>query len=200
MVPPWTLVVPVRHPAHGKSRLRADPELAEAIARDTLEAVARCRRIDHVVLVTDDPAWTAGLCAEVVVQTSPGLMSAVADGLAACPDGPTAIMLGDLPALRPADLDEALWHAERLPRGVVADRWGTGTTLLTALSRRDHRPAFGAGSAQRHRDAGYRDIPIGDASSLRCDVDTPADLAHAAGLLMGPRTRAVLQRQSLVAQ
>jgi len=48
--------------------------------------------------------------------------------------------------------------------------------------------AFGVGSAEAHRASGAIEL-IGDWPSLRCDVDTEADLAVAAQLGLGARTR-----------
>jgi 2-phospho-L-lactate guanylyltransferase len=50
------------------------------------------------------------------------------------------------------------------------------------------RPRYGPGSAARYRDGGAAEIVLADVPSLRCDVDTPADLQNAIGLGVGPRT------------
>jgi 2-phospho-L-lactate/phosphoenolpyruvate guanylyltransferase len=71
---------------------------------------------------------------------------------------------------------------------VVADRQGTGTTLLAASSREFLQPRYGAGSLGRHRAAGavLLDLPV--ESGLRRDVDHVADLLG----VTGPRTVEVL--------
>ncbi|TLQ01097.1 2-phospho-L-lactate guanylyltransferase [Nesterenkonia salmonea] len=188
----WTLIVPVRHPGTGKTRLRLGRQhsLAAAIARDTLSAVTSCARVRRVVLVTDDAAWTplvtAGLTVEIAVQQQAGLDAAIAEGLRCAGSGPTAVLLGDLPAVRAEHLDSALGEAASVPRGFVPDHWGTGTTLITALVAAEHRPQFGPGSAARHSAAGYRELAA--APALRADVDTAEDLDAASALGLGEAT------------
>lgn len=76
-------------------------------------------------------------------------------------------------------------------RGYVADAPGGGTVLLAAPAGVPLAPRFGPGSAAAHAASGA--LPLaGDWPSLRRDVDTPADLAAAAGLGLGPRTAALL--------
>jgi 2-phospho-L-lactate guanylyltransferase len=53
------------------------------------------------------------------------------------------------------------------------------------------RPRFGAGSLAAHRDDGATVLDL-DVPGLRRDVDTVADLAAAARIGCGPRTRALL--------
>ncbi|WP_246836297.1 2-phospho-L-lactate guanylyltransferase [Nesterenkonia sp. NBAIMH1] len=201
----FRLVVPVRRPSSGKTRLAAElgspplaGELAEAAARDTLEAVSRCPRVHSVLLVTDDAAWSAGLPCDVHVQARAGLNAAVRAGLTCLGETRrTAVMLGDLPALRPDDLGEALDRARSAPRGFVSDRYGTGTVLLTASAGARHRPRFGTGSALLHRTSGYTELTVPAASTLRHDVDTLADLRRAAELGLGPHTARVVEQGGL---
>ncbi|WOF23398.1 2-phospho-L-lactate guanylyltransferase [Microbacterium betulae] len=130
----------------------------------------------------------------VVREAEPaGLDAAVRAGLAAVPaDRPRAVLLGDLPALRPSDLDAALVLAGIVDRGLVPDAEGTGTTLVTARASIPLSPAFGTDSAARHRAAGHVDLDVGASSTLRRDVDTAAQLAAALALGAGPRTAALL--------
>lgn len=186
----WTVVIPVKPSDLGKSRLvipgidRA--VLARAIALDTIEAAAQVAR---VVVVTADPLIGApGV--EVVVEPAPrGIASAVADGLAVIPAGRRAVLLGDLPGLRPDDLAQALELAEDTRLGAVPDEERHGTTLVTALDG-DLPAAFGPDSWRLHRAAGFVELPVPTWSTLRRDVDH-AD--HLVGTL-GPRTTAVLGR------
>lgn len=196
----WSVVVPVKHASRGKSRL-ADagtdrPALARAIALDTLDAVVACPLVAEVLVVTDDEVLAASLPADVHVVTDPvaGLNAAVAAGIAATTLSARAALLGDLPALRPDDLGEALTAASTVARAVVADAEGTGSTLVTAAPGTPWSSAFGAGSFAAHRAQGCEALDVPDASTLRRDVDTLEQLHAAAALGLGPRTSAMLAR------
>ena len=110
--------------------------------------------------------------------------------------GPVAVLLGDLPALRPADLEDALAAATAFPRAVVVDADGTGTTLLTASAGVPLDPAFGAGSAAEHVRRGHVALDVSDLSGLRQDVDRLGDLAAVAELGTGRATSQVLARRA----
>ncbi len=227
--PGWSVVVPIKGGASAKSRLRSGWErdagpalaggltarLAEAIAADTLAAAVGCPLVHTVLVVTADPTVAGSVTgpgAVVVPERTPGsgLAAAIADGLRAAPDGPVAILLGDVPALRPQDLGAALGTAalilaERqveVHRGAMAavpDADGTGTVLLAALHAADLAPAFGAASFAEHQRRGA--VAIGrELARLRRDVDTPGDLWAAAAMGLGRRTSALLDlHQELIA-
>ncbi|MEZ3161910.1 2-phospho-L-lactate guanylyltransferase [Microbacterium sp. BWT-B31] len=200
--PGWAVVIPVKPAARGKSRLAIPgvdrQALARAIALDTIAAVAACEVVRQVVVVGDD----GGLALEAagirglrfVPEPSPGgLNPAIAAGVAAVDERtPRAALLGDLPALRPADLAAALREARGLARAVVADADGTGTTLLTAAPAIPWTSAFGEGSFAKHLALGAAALSVTDASTLRHDVDTVAQLDAARALGLGPRTAALL--------
>lgn len=198
----WTIVVPVKPAALGKTRLvavTADREaLARAIALDTIAAVASTARVARVLVVTDDvevrtqvAQWPA---VDVVSEgDTRGLDAAIALGTATAGTGvPRGALLGDLPALRPADLNSALELAASVERGLVPDAEGTGSTLITARAGAVWVSAFGTDSAARHRLLGCTDLAVERFSTLRRDVDTAAQLADAVALGVGPRTAAVL--------
>ncbi|MFC8732858.1 2-phospho-L-lactate guanylyltransferase [Luteimicrobium sp. NPDC057192] len=199
--PGWTVVVPVKGGPDAKSRLATHVDagarrtLADALALDTLDAVLATPSVACVVVVTGEGRLLPAVPDDgprVIHVDDPGqgLGAAVRAGLDAAPDAPTAVLLGDLPALRPADLDAALADASGHERAFVPDADGTGTTLLTGRSPEHLRPRFGQGSAAAHLEAGH--VPLGARSSLRRDVDTAADLDDAAALGVGPRTSAFL--------
>lgn len=196
----WTVVVPVKPAALGKTRLTdAAPDrgaLARAIALDTLEAAASAARVERVILVTDDPDLT--LAAAELPKVTPlpeggerGLDAAITTGMEAAGLVPRAALLGDLPALRPADLDAALDAAEQVERGLVTDAEGTGTTLVTARAGAVWVSAFGEDSAARHRLLGCTDLDIDAGSTLRRDVDTAEQLEAASALGLGRHTAAL---------
>ena len=184
----WTVIVPVKPVDVGKSRLGAEPGLVRAIALDTIDAALAAHRVSRVLVVTADR--TLATAAEIVAEAAPrGLRAAISAGLvAAADDSPRAVLLGDLPALRPEDLDEALHRAEAVPTSFVADREGTGTTLVTARAGIELRHAFGPDSARRHRELALAQLVLPAGSTVPLDVDTPEQLAATSGL--GWRTAA----------
>jgi 2-phospho-L-lactate guanylyltransferase len=192
----WVLVVPVR-PA-GKSRLGVTPEFARAIALDTIAAAAEATLVKAVLVVTSDATLAEALRTDAAVHVVPepesrGIGTAIARALEGTDvAAPRAVLLGDLPALDPADLDAALTLAGGVARAFVADEEGTGTSLVTADAGVELIAAFGADSAARHRELGLAELTIVSGSTLRRDVDTPEQLEAAAALGLGPRTRALL--------
>ena len=194
----WAVIVPLKPAAAGKSRLGAAPSLARAMGVDTVAAAAATTAVSAVIVVTADPATAreAGALTGVTVVTevdAAGLDAAVALGAAAAgADRPRAALLGDLPALRPEELDAALAAASSVDRAVVADRAGTGSTLITAAAGIPWASAFGADSLRRHLNRGCVAITAPASSGLRQDVDTAEDLAAAVALGVGPRTTAAL--------
>lgn len=142
---------------------------------------------------------------DVVPEPSPaaGLNAAIRAGVVSARSGGSlaavsvAVLLGDLPALRPGDLGAALEAASEHHRAVVTDADGSGTTLLTARSGVELHPAFGPGSAAEHAARGHVVLDVADVpavSGLRQDVDLARDLAAVAALGPGPRTTEVLDR------
>jgi 2-phospho-L-lactate/phosphoenolpyruvate guanylyltransferase len=201
------LVVPVK-PLHvAKSRLRgaadhgagdadAHAALALALAHDTVTAVRAARAVRRLLVVSSDPVVAAELAAvgvEVAGDPGGGLNAALRHGAALLGDPLTAVgaLQADLPALDPDELDAALTAFGGAGRAFCADAEGTGTTLLLAGPGAALDPRFGAGSAAAHRASGAVALP-GDWPGLRRDVDTADDLCAAAGLGLGPHTRAVL--------
>ncbi|WP_206446145.1 2-phospho-L-lactate guanylyltransferase [Agrococcus sp. KRD186] len=199
----WSIVIPVKG-SIGKSRLDAGDAraaLAVAFARDTIAAARATASVDRVVVVTCDEQVTAGLRGiEVVDDPSAGLRAAILAGTAVLDAGaPVAVVLGDLPALTPAELEGALELAGQEQRSYVPDALTTGTTLLAARRADALRPHFGPGSADLHRRAGHVELPVAPDSGLRVDVDELADLHIAVELGVGAHTRAVLRDAAIAA-
>ncbi|MCS5722421.1 2-phospho-L-lactate guanylyltransferase [Herbiconiux sp. CPCC 203407] len=203
----WSIVVPVKGTAEGKSRLApeldaaARARLAEAFSLDAIAAVRAATRVHRVIVVTDATAPIAGHLRQqgidLVDDPRGGLNPAVLAGLAAVGPAATArvaVLLGDLPCLVAADLDEALLGAEAHPLAFVPDAEGSGTTLVTAWPGHPLVPRFGAGSAERHRAAGHEELAVREGTTLRRDVDTAADLETARALGLGPRSHAAAIR------
>jgi len=202
----WCLVVPVKRLALAKTRLAAvagrhRTDLALAFALDTVEAALGCDLVRAVVAVTDEPDAAialAGLGALIVgdepdAGLNPALVHGAATARAAHPGCGVGALSADLPALRPGELFLALLEAAGHDVSFVRDAAGDGTTLLLARDGVAFEPQFGAGSARLHVTAGALEL-AGDLPSLRRDVDTEGDLAVAAALGLGPRSRAVVGR------
>lgn len=205
------VVVPVKPPARGKSRLAGATggagaagvedgrrrALAAAFALDTVRACLATPGVARVLAVTDDAAFAddlAGAGCAVVPDGVAGdlngcLRQAVAEARRRWPGLRPVALCADLPALRPLDLAAAL---AALPDGpaFVADVQGEGTTLY-ASGWDDFDPRFGPHSRAAHLEAGAAEVP-GDLPSLRLDVDDADDLAAAGALGLGPHTAAVL--------
>lgn len=192
----WTVIVPIKNTRYGKSRFDvAEGErvaLALALATDTVLAATTCNAVGEVIVVTDDDDLELWLPDSVRFVPDPdaGLNAAIAAGAAAASLHRRAALLGDLPALTPVDLGEALHLACSVPRGVVADAEGVGSTLVTASTGLPWESMFGQGSFAAHQRMGCAAIDVSARSSLRRDVDTAAGLAHAAELGLGSHTAA----------
>ncbi|MGH3675074.1 MAG: 2-phospho-L-lactate guanylyltransferase [Mycobacterium sp.] len=114
---------------------------------------------------------------EVVRETTPNIVA----------------LQGDLPALQPQELAEAITAARGYPRSFVGDRHGTGTAALFAFGV-GLEPQFGPDSARRHQHSGAIEL-TGAWPGLRCDIDTPDDLLVARRLGVGAATTQAIGRQ-----
>lgn len=207
MRPSWWFVVPVRRAGGSKSRLShlsaADRrDLTTAFAQDTLSAVLNAESAAGVVVVGDLPREDipdSALAEQPAVLVLPdpgvGLNGAITAATAAVPSGaPVAAILGDLPALTPADIDRALSAAARADRSFVCDADGIGTTLLASRHGSALDPRFGPRSRAAHARSGAQEILDPKLARLRRDVDTDVDLWDARRLGVGPATARVLAR------
>lgn len=186
----WAVVVPLKGSARGKSRIDVDPvlrrRLAVAMAMDTVAAASAADRVGDVLVVAEDRTDGDRLSqipgVRILLTRRSGLNEAIEDGLRSLGhDGPVAVLPGDLPSLTPGELDGALGASRAHRHAVVADRQGTGTTLLTASSGAVLRPRYGAGSLARHLAAGAELLELPVQSGLRRDVDKVVDLVGVSG-------------------
>lgn len=197
----WEIVIPVKSTSHGKSRLEHPtlerPAVATAIALDTIGAAAACDRVAHVLVVTHDQGLIEKLSEHsrvvLVPDTADTLLNAIALGLAASnTSSPRGVLLGDLPALRPEELSEALSQAAAHPLAFVSDAEQTGTALVTAQPHIQLRPLFGTESANAHRDSGFVELDIPQDCGLRRDIDTADHLFELGAARLGRHTAALL--------
>lgn len=198
----WHVIVPVKSRFRAKARLLPPPEidkpqLALALALDTLHAVLDVIPADRLIVVSEDDEVERAM-AERGVRTVPdpgrGLNPAVQAGLSEAirrgPGLPTAVLLGDLPALRPQDLSAGLRACAATESALIPDHDGDGTVLLTHHDPAALAPRFGRGSAARH--ARRCTVLSLDLPTLRHDVDDLESLHQAIDLGVGPHTTRAL--------
>lgn len=198
----YVVVVPVKPPAVGKSRLSGVPagrrrELAAAFALDTVAACLATPSVAAVMAVTDDARFARRLadagCAVLPDGHSGDLNASIrlaaAEAVRRWPGLRPVALCADLPALTPTDLATALGQLTEQGSWFVADAAGTGTTMYAAPIA-DFDPRFGPGSRGAHLGAGAREIE-GALPTLRQDVDDPVDLERARALGLGSHTAAV---------
>ncbi|HXA89231.1 MAG TPA: 2-phospho-L-lactate guanylyltransferase [Mycobacterium sp.] len=202
------LIIAVKRLTAAKTRLapvfsaRTRENVVLAMLVDTLGAAARVGSLRSISVITPDEAAAAAaieLGAEVLADPTPEghsdpLNNAItaAERAIAGSFSNIVVLQGDLPALQTQELSEAIAAARHHRRSFVADRLGTGTSALFAFGAALD-PQFGPDSSARHRRSGAIEL-TGAWPGLRCDVDTPADLAVARRLGVGAATaRAVAQ-------
>lgn len=203
------LIVAVKRLAAAKTRLapvfsaRTRESVVLAMLIDTLTAAGRVAALGSITVVTPDEAAAAAateLGAEVLADPTPEghgdpLNNAITTAERAVGGFfPNIVVLqGDLPALQTQELAEAIAAARQHRRSFVADRLATGTAALFAFGAQLD-PQFGADSSARHRRSGAIEL-TGAWPGLRCDVDTPDDLAAARRLGVGAATARALAQQ-----
>jgi 2-phospho-L-lactate/phosphoenolpyruvate guanylyltransferase len=197
-----SLIVAVKRLSAAKTRLApmfsapTRENVVLAMLVDTLTAATRVASVRRITVVTPDDVAAAAateLGAEVISDPTPDghsnpLNNAIAAAERAVSESTSNIVVlqGDLPALQTQELAEAIAAARRYERSFVADRPGTGTAALCAFGV-PVDPRFGPDSSARHRRSGAIEL-TGAWPGLRCDIDTPDDLAVARRLGMGPAT------------
>ncbi len=196
------LVIAVKRLAAAKTRLAPVFSAATreavvlAMMVDTIRAALAVPALHSVTVVTPDQvaADTARqMGAQALTDPTPDghgdpLNNAIAAAEAVVREStPNIIALqGDLPALQPQELAEAIAAARSYPRSFVGDRHGTGTSALFAFDV-PLEPRFGPDSARRHQHSGAIEL-TGAWPGLRCDIDTPDDLMVARRLGVGSAT------------
>ncbi len=200
------LIVAVKRLAAAKTRLapafsaRTRESVVLAMLVDTLAAAARVASVGSITVITPDEAAAAAaaeLGADALADPTPEGHSdplnnaiVVAERALAGSFSNIVVLQGDLPALQSQELAQAIAAARHYRRSFVADRLAKGTSALCAFGAALD-PQFGPDSSARHRRSGAIEL-TGAWPGLRCDVDTPADLAAARRLGVGPATARAL--------
>lgn len=203
------LIIAVKRLAAAKTRLApvfsapTRESVVLAMLVDTLSAATRVSSLHSITVITPDDVAAAAatelgaqVLADPTAPDDPDPLNSAVSSAAGAVDVPNVVVLqGDLPALQTQELTEAISAARHHERSFVADRLGTGTAVLCAFGTALD-PRFGPDSAARHRRSGAIEL-TGAWPGLRCDVDTPADLAAARQLGVGPATaRAIAHRSA----
>ncbi len=196
----YVVVLPVKPPAVGKSRLvglsdEVRRALASAFALDTVAACLATPWVAAVLAVTDDAAFSRRLAAAGCAVIPDGIAGdlngclrlAAAEARRRWPQASPVAVCADLPALRPEDLREALTRVPAGRSAFVSDSSGVGTTMYAA-GYEDFNPLFGAESRAAHLAAGAVEIP-GVLATLRQDVDDADDLRIVLELGVGAHTK-----------
>lgn len=200
VAPAVNLVVPIKQLAVAKSRLAGarqpdrHSDLVLAMALDTVAAAVATSGVDRVLIVASNPAEVETLTdlgAEVAADHGAGDLNAAlrlgAEILRAADDGcVVGALQADLPALEPGELAAAIVEAAG-QRAFCADRHETGTTLLLSAAGGALDPRFGTDSASSHLASGAVAL-TGSLTTLRSDVDTPADLEQVRVIGLGAYT------------
>lgn len=200
------LIIAVKQLAAAKTRLAAlfhsappgtREDLVLAMLVDTITAAQAVPAVGRITVVTPDhrAAEIARLHgADVLLDPTPAghhdpLNEALRRAESAVRESTVnvGVLQGDLPALQARELAQAVTAARANPRSLVEDRHGTGTAALFAFGV-PLDPAFGTDSARRHANSGA--VALTRAwPGLRCDIDTPDDLAAALRLGVGTTTK-----------
>jgi 2-phospho-L-lactate guanylyltransferase len=202
------LVIAVKRLTAAKTRLApvfsapTRESVVLAMLIDTITAASAVPALSAITVVTPDEfAADAArqLGARVLADPTPDghrnpLNNAISAAEAAMREETSNIVAlqGDLPALQPQELAEAIVAARGYERSFVGDRHGTGTSALFAFGVALD-PQFGADSAQRHSHSGAIEL-TGAWPGLRCDIDTPDDLMVARRLGVGAATTQAIGR------
>ncbi|MBJ7336303.1 2-phospho-L-lactate guanylyltransferase [Mycolicibacterium sp.] len=197
------LIIAVKRLSAAKTRLAAAfaPDVREGVVLamlvDTIAAASSVVAVRSITVVTPDEVaakTVQELGARVHVDPTPeghpdplNHAISVTEAAIRAETPNVGVLQGDLPALQPRELAQAIARARRSQRAFVSDRHGTGTSALFAFGV-PLSPEFGVDSARRHRDSGAVEL-MGVWPGLRCDIDTPADLATALGLGVGSVTK-----------
>ena len=186
----FNIIIPVRPPEEGKSRLAAvlDPvaraALVERMCRHVLSVAVAGVAPTQVHVVSRSPALL-GLAkasgALAILEERSGLNPALEQAAALCdPVLPVLALSADLPLLAPTDIADMLKALEQADVILATDCAGSGTNALL-LRRPNLVPyTFGTGSLVRHhaatKAAGLRFAAI-SRPGLAADLDLPEDLA-----------------------
>lgn len=188
------IVIPVRPPSEGKTRLAAALKpaaraaLAEAMFRHVL-TVATVAVSAHDCLVISRSEVVRAVAAQTgaiaMAETGFDLNEALAQAAESLsPDVPVLALFADLPLLEAGDIGAMIAASVEADVVAASDRAGTGTNALLLRKPGLIPYRFGEGSLSNHRaEAMARGLrfAVVRRPGLSSDLDRPADLAMLAG-------------------
>jgi 2-phospho-L-lactate/phosphoenolpyruvate guanylyltransferase len=203
------LLIPIKDPTHGKTRLAdlLSPDerrrLAWAMFEDVSRAVAAARKPDRIVMVTSygpAVAHARGLGWEALIEDSQISESSSVDWASRVLSerGFDTVMRlpADLPLARAEDIDELLSVELSKPGALlVPSREGTGTNVIIRTPPILFPSRFGPNSLALHKREARRvgvDCVIMKNTRIALDVDEPADVEMVLGKGRGTETFAAL--------
>src|SRR5689334_21133696 len=185
-----TVLLPVKDFKLAKQRLAtALPParragLARAMLSDVLKSIANARKPDRVVVYTGSEAvaevvrqYSFDIVEELFVRGHSEAVNRMVEDLA---DHASQILsiAGDLPTLRPEDVD-CVFETATADINLVGSRDGTGTNAALFTMPARIRMQYGEGSMKRHLDlaaaAGFK-ASVLRIPGIEFDLDTPEDL------------------------
>jgi 2-phospho-L-lactate guanylyltransferase len=200
-------IIPVKHLREAKSSLssRLTPEgrrqLVLAMLADVLNATGRAPSLLCTTVVSPDEEVLASARAHGAVGIfEPGLGLNGALGLAVehvKSSGATSVLIlpGDLPLLRPADVENIVTMASARRDAVIAPSKENGTNALFLRPPTLIAPKFGGESFPLHGREAFRagvKPHIYRSPTIAFDVDKPEDLTHVRTLGVGTQTHKFL--------
>jgi 2-phospho-L-lactate guanylyltransferase len=188
------VILPLKEFAAAKQRLSGvlsaaeRAQLFEAMVEDVLLVLTCHPRIKNIVICSRDQAarWLANYYGTQFIDESRwgahDLNAAVNASVRALNDADVLVVHGDLPLLKPDEIDEFLTAHQNGQRSAVTlapDRRGEGTNLLAWRGLPAFTATYGENSFARHC-AQVRALNIEPAicelRGARCDMDEPEDL------------------------
>jgi|JI6StandDraft_1071083.scaffolds.fasta_scaffold00453_15 2-phospho-L-lactate guanylyltransferase len=171
----WQAIVPLKLPQNRKTRLNLPDAdrlaLTEQMAANVLGALGSVQAIKTIAILAPerrpDFSW--------LKDRGRGLNIELTEARSALHKHPVLIVHGDLPELRPEDVQRLINATASGQIAISPDRHGTGTNAIALPPGKSITFAFGANSFQAH----LRDAPcsvIVRSTSLGFDIDTVQDL------------------------
>ncbi len=210
------ILVPVKNLENAKERLapvlsRAERRaLAEAMLQDVLEAVAGVNHLTRVGVVTSDP-FAAALAQRhgftiIPDPANAGESNAIAHATEHCIAGgedSTLVIPGDIPLLRPGDVEQVLAAAPAQGTVLVPGWDGRGSNAVFRRPANLFPLSFGNDSFPPHlraAEATGQPCVVLRLPRIGLDVDNPADLAQLLAAEGNTRSQQLLRDWKLQSQ